>query len=175
MALPSLSASVVIFFFPYNPHHPPSRQTPPAVPPERLDFGPFRLRLAPFWLRLAPFRLRFGGPFRVLGGVGAGLGRGASVREKNILVRVRHRQAEGIPQRKRRWVGSQNVFGGGSYGMLDQQKGSTPIGDCEPRTIPTKGLPHWVVFLGGGGWCANCRNLRERQKYAPPAVFHSRC
>ena len=79
--------SVVIFFFPYNPHPLPPRQTPRPSHPRGLDFGPFLLRLAPFRLSLAPFgsvsapfRVRFG----VLGGVGAGSGRGASVREKNI-------------------------------------------------------------------------------------------
>ena len=86
--------SIVIFFFPYNPPPPLPRQTPRPSHPEKLDFGPFRLRLALFgsvsapfgsvWLRfgsvLAPFRVRFG----VLGGVGVGSGRGASVREKNI-------------------------------------------------------------------------------------------
>ena len=35
------------------------------------------------------------------------------------------------------------------------------VGDREPRSIPTKDLPHPVVFWGG--WCANCRSLRERQ------------
>ena len=77
----------MIFFFPYNPPPPLPRQTPRPSHPEKLDFGPFRLRLAPFGLRLAPFgsvsglfRVRFG----VLGGVGVGSGRGASVREKNI-------------------------------------------------------------------------------------------
>ena len=35
------------------------------------------------------------------------------------------------------------------------------IGDRELRTIPTKDLPHGVVFWGGG-WCANCQNPRKR-------------
>ena len=72
------NANLVIFFFPYNPHPPPPRQTPPAVPPERARFrsvsAPFGSVSAPFRLRLALFRLRFGsvsGPFR-----GVGWGRG---------------------------------------------------------------------------------------------------
>ena len=86
---------LVIFFFPYNPHSAPSRQTPPAVPWTREDlisvhFGSIWLRSGPFWLRLAPFRVCFGsvsGLFRgVVGGVGVGSGRGASVREKNITI-----------------------------------------------------------------------------------------
>ena len=44
--------------------------------------------------------------------------------------------------------------------------GGAPVGDREPRTIPTKDLPHRVVFLGG--WCANCRNLRKRQNTHHP-------
>ena len=78
--------TLVIFFFPCNPHPPPPRQTPPAVPPERARF---RLRFGSVWLRFgsvsapfgsvsAPFRLRFGsvsGPFRGCW-VGSGRGRG---------------------------------------------------------------------------------------------------
>ena len=60
------------FLFPLQPP-PPPRQTPFPSHPEKLDFGPLRLRLA-------PFRVRVG----LLGGVGVGSGRGASVREKNI-------------------------------------------------------------------------------------------
>ena len=36
------------------------------------------------------------------------------------------------------------------------------LGGLQPRTIPTKDLPHGVVFFGG--WCANCRNIRKGQK-----------
>ena len=43
---------------------------------------------------------------------------------------------------------------------------SAGIRDRQPRTIATKDLPHQVVFLGG--WCANCRNLRERQNTHHP-------
>ena len=85
---------LVMFFFPYNPHPPPSRQTPRPSHPRELDFGPFRVRFGCFgsvWVRLGPFWVRFGsvsGLFRVrfgvLGGVGVGSGREASVREKNI-------------------------------------------------------------------------------------------
>ena len=46
---------LVIFFFPYNPPPPPSRQTPQPSHPRELDFGPFRLRFGPFRVRLAPF------------------------------------------------------------------------------------------------------------------------
>ena len=81
---------VVIFSFPYNPHR-LIPTNPAPVPPQKLDFGPFWLRFGPFQVRLAPFRVCFGSvsdPFRVrfgvLGGVGVGSGRGASVREKNI-------------------------------------------------------------------------------------------
>ena len=76
---------------PYNPTPPIPTNPPRPSHPKELDFGPFRLRLAPFRLRLAlfgsvlaPFRVRFRARFRVLGGVGVGSGRGASVREKNI-------------------------------------------------------------------------------------------
>ena len=84
------NSSVVIFFFPLQP---------PPLPPDKVHgcptreglisvhFGSVRLRLAPFgsvWLRFGsvsdPFQVRF----RVLGGVGVGSGRGASVRQKNI-------------------------------------------------------------------------------------------
>ena len=43
---------------------------------------------------------------------------------------------------------------------------SIEIGGRQPRTIPTKDLPHQVVFLGG--WCANCRNPRKRQNTHHP-------
>ena len=36
------------------------------------------------------------------------------------------------------------------------------IGDRQPRTIPTKDLLHQVFFVGG--WCANCRNPKEKAK-----------
>ena len=73
------------FLFSLTAHPPPpSRQTPRPSHPRELDFGPFRLRFGSVWLRFGsvsgPFRVRFG----VLGGVGVGSGRGASVREKNI-------------------------------------------------------------------------------------------
>ena len=77
--------SLVIFFFPYNPPHPPSRQTPRPSHPRELDFGPFRVRLAPFRVRLGPFG-SMSGPFRVRFGfvsgcwVGSGWGQGG-VRE----------------------------------------------------------------------------------------------
>ena len=81
--------SLVIFFFPYTPPIPTN--PPPAVPPDWAWFrsisAPFGSVSGPFgsvWLRFGsvsgPFRVRFG----VLGGVGVGSGRGASVREKNI-------------------------------------------------------------------------------------------
>ena len=77
----------MIFFFPYNPHPSPSRQTPPAVPPERAwfrsisaPFGSVRLRLAPFGSVSGLFRVRFGSVSGVLGGVVVGSVRGASVR-----------------------------------------------------------------------------------------------
>ena len=69
---------IVIFFFPYNPHPPPPRQTPPAVPGSiSVRFGSVWLRFGSVWLRLALFRLRFGsvsGPFRVRFGVLGGVG-----------------------------------------------------------------------------------------------------
>ena len=47
-----------------------------------LDFGPFRVRFGSIWVRFGsvsgPFRVLFG----VLGGVGVGSGRGASVKGK---------------------------------------------------------------------------------------------
>ena len=94
--------TLVIFFFPYNPHPPATPTKPPGRPTREgsisVRFGSVWLRFGSVWLRLAPFRLRFGsvlalfrlrfgsvsGPFGVLGGVGAGSGRGASAREKNI-------------------------------------------------------------------------------------------
>ena len=87
---PMVTSTIVIFFFPYNPNPPPQPDKPPGRPtPRELDFGPFRVCFSPFqvrlgsvfgsvWVRLGPFRVRFG----VLGGVGVGSGRGASVREK---------------------------------------------------------------------------------------------
>ena len=82
-----LNCVLVIFFFPYNPTPLHPDKPPRPSHPRELDFGPFRLRFGPFPVRLAPFgsvlglfRVRFG----VLGGVGVGSGRGASVREKNI-------------------------------------------------------------------------------------------
>ena len=92
---------------------------PPARPhPRGLDFGAFRLRFDPFLDRLAPFgsvsglfRVRFG----VLGGVGVGSGRGASVREKNItMLRPPHEVSPSPPlelaaqkrQRQRRAEGA---------------------------------------------------------------------
>ena len=44
--------------------------------------------------------------------------------------------------------------------------GADNVGEREPRTIPTKDLPHRVVLFGG--WCANCRNLRKRQNTHHP-------
>ena len=81
------------------PLRPPPLPHPDILPrpshPSGLDFGPFWLRFGPFriclafgsvWLRFGfvsgPFLVRFG----VLGGVGVGSGRGASVREKNITI-----------------------------------------------------------------------------------------
>ena len=43
------------------------------------------------------------------------------------------------------------------------------VGDRQPRTIPAKDLPHQVVFLGG--WCANCRALREKGKIRTTPSF----
>ena len=82
--------------FPLQPPTPPTPTNPPPVPPRKAWFrsisAPFGSVSAPFgsiWLRfgsvLGPFRVRFG----VLGGVGVGSGRGASVREKNITTRIR--------------------------------------------------------------------------------------
>ena len=91
--VPKTSLLISDFFSLTTPSpRPPPRQTPPRPShPRGLDFGPFQLRLAPFRLRFSSVWLRFGsvsGLFRVhfgvLGGVGAGSGRGASVREKNI-------------------------------------------------------------------------------------------
>ena len=48
------------------------------------------------------------------------------------------------------------------------------IGDREPRTIPTKDLPHQVV-LGGGGVVCELSEPKKKAKYAPPPVLHSRC
>ena len=82
---PGRWASIVIFFYPYKP--PPHPDKPPARPTPKslisVHFGSVWLRFGSFWLCLAvsgPFRVLF----RVLGGVGLGSGRGASVREKNI-------------------------------------------------------------------------------------------
>ena len=72
---------LVLFFFPYNPHHPPSQQTPRPSHPKKLDFGPFRLHFGPVRVRLAPFG-SVSGLFRVRFGsvsgrwVGSGWGRG---------------------------------------------------------------------------------------------------
>ena len=64
------------------PTNPPGRPTPESL--ISVHFGSVSALFGSVWLRFgsvsAPFRLRFG----VLGGVGVGLGRGASVREKNI-------------------------------------------------------------------------------------------
>ena len=79
------------FLFPFKPPPPLHPDKPRPSHPRELDFGPFRVRFGSVWVHLGPFRLRFGsvsGLFRVrfgvLDGVGAGSGRGASVREKNI-------------------------------------------------------------------------------------------
>ena len=88
----SSSPRLVIFFFPYNPP-PPYPDKPPARPTRKslisVHFGSVWLRFSSVgsvWLHfgsvLGPFRVRFG----VLGGVGVGSGRGASVREKNITI-----------------------------------------------------------------------------------------
>ena len=94
---------LVIFLFPYNPPTPPAPTNPPPVPPRKAEFcpisAPFGSVSAPFgsvWLRLAPFRVCFGSvsdPFRGVGWVGVGSGRGASVREKNITNVCNHRHA----------------------------------------------------------------------------------
>ena len=46
-------------------------------------------------------------------------------------------------------------------------------GESEERTactfIPTKDLPHRVVFLGG--WCANCQNLRMKVSGSTPTPW----
>ena len=84
---PARNLWLVIFFFPYNPP-PPYPGKPPARPTPKslisVDFGSVWLRFGSGWLRFGSvsglFRVRFG----VLGGVGVGSGRGASVREKNI-------------------------------------------------------------------------------------------
>ena len=47
------------------------------------------------------------------------------------------------------------------------------IGDRQPRTIPTKDLPHQVVF--GGGVVCELSGPKKNAKYAPPPVLHSRC
>ena len=84
---------LVIFFFPYkNPRPPPPIPTnPPGRSTREGLILPVRLRAGPFgsvWLRFGsvsgPFRVSFG----VLGGVGVGSGRGASVREKNFTTPV---------------------------------------------------------------------------------------
>ena len=82
------------------------------------------------------------------------------------------------------------------------KRSTESVGEREPRTIPTKDLPHPVVFFGG--WCANCRNStgqtvnktsrylmifftvsfsrftpleepKKKAKDAPRPVLHSRC
>ena len=85
-----LTHSLVIFFFPYSPPSPPHPDKPPSHSRE-LDYGSIS---GPFWSisgRFGSVWVRFGsvsGLFRVccgvLGGVGVGSGKRASVREKNI-------------------------------------------------------------------------------------------
>ena len=46
------------------------------------------------------------------------------------------------------------------------------------RTPPTTHHPHKRPSSSGGlfgGWCANCRNLRERQNTHHPPILQSRC
>ena len=63
------------FLFPLQPPHPPYPDKPPGCP------TPKSLISVHFGSVSAPFRVRFG----VLGGVGVGSGRGASVRERISL------------------------------------------------------------------------------------------
>ena len=49
------------------------------------------------------------------------------------------------------------------------------LGDREPRTIPTKDLPYQVICLEGGGVVCELPEPKEKAKYAPPPVLHSRC
>ena len=43
----------------------------------------------------------------------------------------------------------------------------------QPRTIPTKDLPHRVVFLGGV--VCELSEPKKKAKHAPPPVLHSQC
>ena len=55
---------------------------------------------------------------------------------------------------------------------IDSQK--QKIGDRKPRTIPTKDLPHQVVFLGGGGWCVRIVGTQETGKIRTTPRFCTR-
>ena len=66
-----------MFFFPYNPPPPLSRQTPLPSHSRELDFGLFRVRFG-----------SFSGPsWGVVSGRGGVVERGGSVREKMLLVK----------------------------------------------------------------------------------------
>ena len=75
-------ATVVIFFFPYNPPHPPYPEgKPPTRPTPKslisVHFGSVWLRFGSVWLRLAPFQVCFrsvSGPFRGVGWDRGGVG-----------------------------------------------------------------------------------------------------
>ena len=77
-------SSLVIFFFPYNPHPKQAPDRPTRGGLISVHFGSIWLRSGPFGSVSGLFRVRFG----VLGGVGVGSWRGASVREKNITNQV---------------------------------------------------------------------------------------
>ena len=102
----SMSIKIRDFLFPYNPPAPPHPDKPPGCPaPESLisvHFGSVSVCFGSVWLRLALFRVCFGSvlrPFRGVGwGRGEGLGRGAFVREKNILGPAKTYILRGTPQ-----------------------------------------------------------------------------
>ena len=79
--------------------------------------------------------------------------------------RQQHQWLRVVHHQEAMWWKLQVQNGKPRFGGLNLLYGESR-GAREPRTIPTKDLAHEVVFWGG--WCANCRNLRQRQNTHNP-------